>query len=94
MAYDSLLFLSASDGLLSPAFPRQKRTFCWQDCLRWMPYEYASDKGFPEYVLPFRSFDTAEDKIMILGSVKFLTESSNLLYNGTSYHKKMADIVV
>ena len=51
-------------------------------------------KDFRNMSYLFRSFDTAEDKIMILGSVKFLTESSNLLYNGTSYHKKMADIVV
>ena len=51
-------------------------------------------KDFRNMSYFFRSFYTAEDKIMILGSVKFLTESSNLLYNGTSYHKKMADIVV
>ena len=41
-----------------------------------------------------RGFCTAEDKIIILGSVKFLSHASHVLQERSLYHKKVADIVV
>ena len=37
---------------------------------------------------------TAENEIIILGAVKFPAESAHCLHYGTSYHQKMADIII
>ena len=39
-------------------------------------------------------FHTAENKIIVLRSVKFSAETSGFLYNRTSHNQKMTDIIV
>ena len=42
--------------------------------------------------LPFTL--SSENEIIILGAVKFPAESAHCLHYGTSYHQKMADIII
>lgn len=45
-----------------------------------------------QYLLCF--FCTAEDKVMILGSVELLPKPPNLQGNGAPYHEKVTDIII
>ncbi len=54
---------------------------------------FSSDTGSPVHVRPSGFFYAAENKIIILCSVKFLPETSDFLQY-SSDNKKMADIVV